>query len=98
VKEERVVGLGRPLRYGLAGGMGKLGAAGDDEGIEGVARIQLRGAVPIEAGLGGCGRGTTRSRSGGRDHGKAAIMAEWSGCRVVFGCDELNIRILEAEI
>ena len=98
VEEEWVVGLGWPLRYGLAGGVGKLVAAADDEGVEGVARIQLRGAVPIEAGLGGRGRGTTRSGSGGRDHGKAAIVAEWSGGRVVFGCDELDVGILEAKI
>ena len=48
VEEERVVGLGRALGHGLAGGVGKLVAAADDERVEGVARIQLRCAIPVE--------------------------------------------------
>jgi hypothetical protein len=52
IEEERVVGFGRTLGDGLAGGVGELVAGADDESVEGVARIQLRGAIPIEAGLG----------------------------------------------
>ena len=51
IQEERVVGLRRTLRDRLAGGVGELVAAADDEGVEGVARIQLRRAVPVEARL-----------------------------------------------
>ena len=61
VQEERVVGLRRTFRDRLAGGVRELVAAADDEGVEGVARIQLRCAVPVEAGLRG-----VRSWSGTR--------------------------------
>ena len=60
VEEERVVGLGRTLRHRLAGGVGELVAAADHEGVKGVARIQLRGAVPVKTSLrlgGGVGSG-----------------------------------------
>ena len=51
VKEERVVSLGGTFGDSLAGGVGKLVAAADDEGVEGIAWIQLRGAIPVEARL-----------------------------------------------
>ena len=37
VEEERIVGFRRTLGDGLAGGMGELVAAADDEGVEGIA-------------------------------------------------------------
>ena len=49
VEEERVVGFRRTFGDRLAGGVGELIAAADDECVEGVARIQLRRAVPVEA-------------------------------------------------
>ena len=91
VEEERVVGLGRTLRDRLAGGVGELVAAADDEGVEGVARIQLRGAVPVEPGLG------TR-RGSGQVGGEPAIVTDGRGGRVVFRGDELHFLEFEAEI
>src|SRR5271166_5526581 len=90
VEEQRVVGLGGPLGDGLAGGVGELVAAADDEGVEGVARVQLRGAVPVE----------TRLRRA-RGHGwgdEAAIVADGSCGRIVLGRDELYVVEAEAEI
>ena len=52
IEEQRVVGLRRTLGDRLAGGVGELVAAADHERVEGVARIQLRGAVPVKARLG----------------------------------------------
>ena len=40
VDEERVVGLGRQLGDRLAGGLGELVGRADDEGVEGVARVE----------------------------------------------------------
>jgi hypothetical protein len=48
IEEERVVGLGRAFRNGLASGVGKLVAAANDESVEGVTRVELGGAIPIE--------------------------------------------------
>ncbi len=53
IQEERVVGFRRTFGHRLAGGVRELVAAADDEGVKGVARIQLRRAVPIKARLGG---------------------------------------------
>ena len=59
VEEERVVGLGRALGDGLGGCHGELVPAADDEGIELIARVQLRRGAPVKPGLlgrrpGGC--------------------------------------------
>ncbi len=88
VEEERVVSLGRSFGDGLAGSVGELVAAADDEGVEGVAGIQLGGAIPVEARL--------RWRCvAGRE---AAIMADGSCSWVVLGSDELYVVEVEAEI
>ena len=91
VEEERVVSLRRTLGDGLAGGVGKLVAAADDEGVEGVARIQLRRAIPVEAGL----RRARRSRN--RD----VRPPSWriGSCRgIVFGRHELHVVESETQI
>src|SRR5262249_61078621 len=96
---ERVVRCGGTLGDRLTGGVGKLVAAADDEGVEGVARIELRGAVPIKAGL--RSRGGTAHRDGSigsDDWAETAIMAKRSGCRVVVGSDKLHVGVFEAEI
>src|ERR1019366_2186365 len=90
IQEQRVVSFGGALGDGLAGSMRELVAAADDEGVESVARIQLRGAVPVEAGLRGirgCGDGT-----------KTAVVADWSRGRIVPGRYELHVLGAEAEI
>ena len=48
IEEQRVVGFRWTLGHGLACRMSKLVAAADHEGIKGVARIQLRRAIPIK--------------------------------------------------
>ena len=67
--------------------MSELIAAADDEGVEGVARIQLRRTVPIEARL--------RRRAGGCGS-QAAVVPDRSGGRVVFLCDEFHV--VEAKV
>ena len=89
VEEQRVVCLGGTLGDGLAGGVGELVAAADDEGVEGVAGIQLRGAVPVEARL------RWRRRV---DGGQAAVVANRGCGRVVLGSDELYVVEVEAKI
>ena len=77
VEEERVVGLGRTLGHGLAGGVGKLVAAADDEGVEGVARVELGRAVPVEAGLRAGGNQSGCSvRASGRHRGEPAWLRD----------------------
>src|SRR5438132_12953969 len=71
IQEERVVSLGRTLRHRLTCRVSELVAAADNEGIKGIARIQLRSAIPIETRLGSVSRNRHRSR-------KAAIVAHWS--------------------
>ncbi len=88
VEEERIVSLGRTLGDRLAGGVGKLIAAADDEGVEGVASIELRGAVPVE----------TRLRWGGCGGGEAAIVTNRSCGGIVFGRDKLYVVKSEAEV
>ena len=51
IEEERIVGARGPLGDGQRGGARKLVAVADDEVVEGVARIQLRGGRPVEARL-----------------------------------------------
>src|SRR5215467_10004299 len=91
VQEERVIGLRRALRNRLAGGMSELVSAANDESVEGVTRIQLRGAVPIKASLRG-GKRRRWSRAGIHLNGcrESAVMADRGRGRIVFGCDELN--------
>ena len=66
IQEQRVVGLRGTLRDGLAGRMGELVAAADHEGVKGVARIELRCAIPVE----------TRLRNASRRNGAAARSCE----------------------
>jgi hypothetical protein len=49
VKEQRIVGLRRPLGHGLRRRLCELIAAAHHEGIELIARVQLRRSIPIEA-------------------------------------------------
>ena len=71
VEEERVIRLRGPLGDSLRGGHRELIAGADDEGVEVVARIELRGGVPVEARLLRGGSGGSRSR--------CAVVQE-SGC------------------
>jgi hypothetical protein len=114
VKEEGVVGLGRALRDGLGGGGGELVAGADDEGIELVARVELGGGVPVEAGLfdGGClrGRGSAVALGdlagavgcgigGVAGHGReAAVFTDTRRGGIVLGDFKLDIVDLEAEL
>ena len=59
VHEERVVGLRGALGDGLRRSMRELIAAADHEAVELVARVELRGGVPVEARL-------LRAGTGGR--------------------------------
>src|SRR5215470_6388644 len=45
IEKQRVVRLRGPLGYSLGGGVGKLVAGADDEGVKRVARVQLRRGV-----------------------------------------------------
>src|SRR5678815_1266485 len=49
IKEKRVICLGRALSDGLTSCVSELVAAANHEGIEGIARIELCGAVPIKS-------------------------------------------------
>jgi hypothetical protein len=49
IEEERVVSLRRTFRNRLASRVGKLITTADDEGVEGVAWVELRRSVPVEA-------------------------------------------------
>ena len=64
IDEERVVGFGWALRDGLRRRHGELVAAADDEGVELVARVELRCSAPVEARLlgHGCGRAVRPAR------------------------------------
>ena len=91
-KKERVISFRRTFRNCLAGGVRELVAAADHEGVKGIARIQLRRAVPIEARLGGM-------RSGGNQvGGKSAIVTHRGRGGIVLGRDELHFLELQAEI
>ena len=112
VEEERVVGLGGALGDGLRGGHGELVAAADDEGVELVAGVQLRGGAPVEAGLLGHGPGEWTAESGCRSgagltgrvlavagHGrKAAVFAHLGGAWVLLGRGEGDRLDVEAEV
>ena len=93
IEKQRVVGLGGTLGDRLAGGVGKLISAADDEGVKGVARIQLCGAIPIETSL----RSMGRHCRGGRVQGESAVVTDRSRCRIHVG-HELHILIFQAEI
>ena len=60
VEEERIVGLRGALGDGHGGGHGELVSAAGDEAVELIARVELGGGVPIEAGLLGGGSGRSR--------------------------------------
>ncbi len=92
VEEERVVGLRGTLRDRLAGGVGKLIAAADDEGVEGVAWVQLCRAVPIETRLRGLSDGNRR------EHERPPSWRTGVAAGSSLGCHELHVLVLEAEI
>src|SRR5437667_9587596 len=62
VEEKRVIGLRWTLCNSSASRMGKLVSAADDESVESVARVQLRGTVPVETGLRGMATGRRKCR------------------------------------
>ena len=107
VEEERVVGLGGALGDGLGGGHGELVAAADDEGVELVARVELGGGVPVEAGLLGRGGGWAGWRAGAGawgveamawERGEAAVLADAGGVWVLLGGLEGDGVDLELEV
>ena len=77
IQEERIVGARRPLGHRQRGGARKLVAVADDEGVEGVARVELRGGGPVEARLLGRARAARRRRRGRvrRHRAEAAVLA-----------------------
>ena len=83
VEEERVVGLRWALGDRLRGGACELVAGAEDEAVEVVARVELRGGVPVETCLlavtyGRCGPLSGLARRAGAVRGrgrKAAILA-----------------------
>src|SRR5438270_13485006 len=90
VEKKRVIGLGRTFSNCLAGCVRELSTASDDEGIEGIARIRLGSAVPIESGL--------ASTCSGRGHRKSAIVTDRRGGGVIFRRDQLYVLVLQTEI
>ena len=72
--------------------MGKLITAADDERVESVARVQLRGAIPVETGLRGMATGRREVR------GEAAIMPNGGGGRIIFRGDEFHLLIFHTEV
>ena len=93
VEEERIVGARGPLGDGQGGGAGKLIAIADDESIECIALIELRGSRPVEALLlgiagGRLGRGGRRMRGNGAE---AAIATLRRNRGVFLGGDEAHI-------
>src|SRR5208283_2193134 len=70
--------------------MSKLVAAADHKGVEGVARIELGGAIPVKAAL--------RRAGGGGRGGKSAIVPH-CGCRwIVLRGHKLDIVEAQAQI
>ncbi len=95
VEEERVVGLGGSLGDGDGGGEGELVAGAGDEAVEVVARVELRGCVPVEAGLlgRGCGLGGGGWLPPGDGPGCACGVAG-QGCKATVLTDSLRGGIL----
>ena len=93
IEEERIVGARRALGDGQRSGAGKLVAVADDEVVEGVARVELRGGGPVEAALlgGACGRLRRRRGRMGRNRSKAAVLALRWDRGIFFGCDKAHI-------
>ena len=92
IEEKRVIGFGRTLRHGLAGRLGKLISTANDECVKGVAGIQLRCSIPIEARLRymtGCGRCMS---------GQATIVPHGGGRGIILRRDELHFLEFHAEI
>src|SRR5207302_3256023 len=91
VEEKRVIGLRWTLCNSSASRMGKLVTAADDERVESVARVQLRGAIPVETGLRGMATGRREVR------GEAAIMPNGGGGPIIFRGDEFHLLIFLTE-
>src|SRR5437867_13381977 len=87
VEEKRVIGLRWTLCNRSASRMGILVYAADDESVESVARVQLRGTVPVETGL----RGMATGRRGVR--GEVAIMPNGCGGRSIFRGGDFRLLI-----
>src|SRR5436190_2256296 len=63
----------------------------DQQDVDGVARIQLRSAIPVESRL--------RGMAGGREaRGEAAIVAKRRGSRVILGGHELHFLEFHAQV
>ncbi len=103
VDEERVVSLRWALGDGLRGRLRELVTASDDEGVELIARVQLRGGVPIEArllGAGGQGAAIATARSVlavTRLRSKAAVLADTYGSLLRRHLED-NLVDLETEV
>ena len=94
VEEERIVGLGGALGDGQRGGAGKLVAVADDEGVEGVARVELRRGGPVEARLLRACAPCARRRRGGRvrrHRAEAAVLALRRNRGVLLGGHEAHV-------
>src|SRR5260370_39470805 len=109
VEEERVVSLGGPLGDSLGRGHGELVAASNDEGVELVAGVQLRGGAPVKPRLLGHWAGdcslhlVARASLAGRalamaGHGcEAAVFAHLGRGRVLLRSGEWDRFDVEAE-
>src|SRR6185369_12506074 len=90
VEEERIVGLGGRFGDGQRGCVCELVSASDDKSVEGVARVQLRGAIEVESNL--------RSAIGLPVFGKTPVMADRGFSHWIRGWNELYVLEFEAEV
>ena len=99
VQEQRVVGFRRPLRYRLAGRVCELVPTADHERVKRIARIQLRGTVPVEPPLGRMQpRRRLRPRPAARTmRRQPAIMPDRRVRRIILGGNEFHILVTEPE-
>src|SRR3954469_19663845 len=85
VQEQRVVGLRRTLRDGLASRVGELVTTTDDKAVKGITGVELGGAVPTETRLRNVNSWGSRLW-----RGKPAIVPHWRRRRIILRGDELN--------
>ena len=76
VDEERVVGARWQLRHRLARGLRELVRGADDEGVEGIARVQPLGGAPRHGWAAGRRRRRALRRGLVHDDGDARVAAE----------------------
>src|SRR6266851_9948816 len=96
VQKQRVIGLRRPFRHRLAGGVRELVPAADHERVKRITRIQLRGAVPVEPPL--CRMQTRRRLRTRTRRRQPAIMPDRRVRWIVFGGNKFHILVSEPEI